>query len=145
ADAPSIACPIAPAPAESLDGSAQPVSYGQPTVTNGQAPLNTSCVPISGSSFTVGTTTVTCTTSDARARTASCTSPVVVQPAPKLAVTSFLAFGDSITWGEDGRAAAGANVFGQHVYVQLAGQTYPDDLQTALRARYRQQQVSITN
>src|SRR5690349_4612434 len=86
ADAPSIACPIAPAAVDSLDGSAQPVSFGAPTVTGGQPPLNTSCLPVTGSSFVVGTTTVTCTTSDARARTASCTFPVVVQPPPKLAV-----------------------------------------------------------
>src|SRR5215467_344674 len=87
---PAIACPIAPAPVDSLDGSAQPVTYGAPTVTNGQPPLNTSCLPISGAAFPVGTNTVTCTTSDARSRTASCTFPVVVQPPPKLPVTSFL-------------------------------------------------------
>jgi lysophospholipase L1-like esterase len=145
ADAPSIACPIAPAPVVSPNGSAQPVSFGSPTVTGGQAPLTTSCLPASGASFTVGTTTVTCTTTDARSRAASCTFPVVVQPPPKLSVTSFLAFGDSITWGEDGAAAASASASGQHVYVQLVGRTYPDDLQSALRARYAQQQVSVTN
>jgi lysophospholipase L1-like esterase len=144
-NAPSIACPVAPPPAESLDGSAQPVSFAAPTVTGGQAPLTTTCLPTSGSAFTVGTTTVTCTTSDAQARTASCTFPVVVQPPPVLPVTSFLAFGDSLTWGEDGRAAASANALGQHVYVQLVGQTYPDDLQSELQARYKQQQVSVTN
>src|SRR5262249_46203487 len=144
-DPPTIACPIAPPPVDSLDGSAQPVPFGAPTVTGGQAPLNTSCLPISGSAFTIGTTTVTCTTSDARARSASCTFPVVVQPPPKLSATSFLAFGDSITWGEDGRASATVDTVGQHVYVQLVGQTYPDDLQTQLRARYKQQLVSVTN
>jgi lysophospholipase L1-like esterase len=144
--APSIACPLAPAPVESLDGSAQPVTFAAPVVAGGQAPLNTSCLPVSGAAFTVGTTTVTCTTSDARSRTASCTFPIVVQPPPKLPVTSFLAFGDSITWGEDGRDSASALGSGQHVFVQLPqGQRYPDILQQELQARYRQQQVSVTN
>lgn len=143
-DPPTIACPIAPAPVTSLDGSAQPVTYGAPTVTNGQAPLNTSCLPVSGSSFPVGTDTVTCTTSDAKARSASCTFPVIVEPPPKLSATSFLAFGDSITWGEDGRDSTSAPL-GRHVYVQLVGQTYPEDLLTELRGRYKQQTVSITN
>jgi lysophospholipase L1-like esterase len=143
--APTIACPIAPAPVESLDGSARPVSFAAPTVTGGQAPLNTTCLPASGSAFTVGTTTVNCTTSDAQARTASCTFPVIVEPPPVLPVSTFLAFGDSLTWGEDGRDAASANALGQHVYVQLVGQTYPDDLQSQLLARYQQQHVSVTN
>ena len=143
--APSITCPIAPAPVESLDGSAQPVSFPAPTVTGGQAPLNTTCAPNSGSTFTVGTTTVNCTTSDAQARTASCSFPVIVEPPPVLPVSTFLAFGDSITWGEDGRDPASVNALGQHVYVQLVGQTYPDDLQSDLQARYKQQQVSVTN
>lgn len=142
---PSIACPAAPAPVDSLDGSAQPVTYPPPTVTGGQPPINTSCLPISGSSFPVGTNTVTCTTNDALARTASCTFPVVVQPPPQLSATSFLAFGDSITWGEDGRNASSVNAAGQHVFVQLVGQTYPDDLQSDLHARYQRQQVSVTN
>jgi lysophospholipase L1-like esterase len=144
-DPPSIACPIAPAPVESLDGSVMPVTYTAPVVTGGLAPINTSCLPISGSSFPVGTTTVTCTTSDARARNESCTFPVVVQPPPTLSTASFLAFGDSITWGEDGRDAANLTATGQHVFVQLVGQTYPDALQAELKARYRLQSPPVAN
>lgn len=143
--APAIACPVAPAPVESLDGSAQPVTYTGPTVTGGTAPLTTGCLPVSGSSFPIGTNTVTCTTSDAKARAASCTFPVVVEPQPQLPVSSFLAFGDSITWGEDGRAAASVTAAGQHVYVQLVGQTYPDVLQAELQARYQQQHPIVKN
>lgn len=145
-DAPQIACPAAPDPVESLDGSAQTVSFAAPTVTAGQPPLTTSCLPVSGAAFTVGTTTVTCTTSDARARTATCSFPVVVLAPPKLPVTSFLAFGDSITWGEDGAAPASANTLGQHVFVQLPpGERYPDILQQELQARYRQQTPTVFN
>jgi lysophospholipase L1-like esterase len=143
-NAPQITCPAAPDPVESLDGSAQVVSFPAPTVTGGQAPLTTSCAPVTGSSFTIGTTTVTCSTSDADARTASCSFKVVVLPQPVLSVRSFVAFGDSITWGEDGTNTASA--VGQHVFVQLPqGQRYPDILQQELQARYQQQQVSVQN
>lgn len=146
ADAPSIACPAAPSPADSLDGSAQVVAFPAPTVTAGQPPLTTSCLPVSGASFPVGTTTVTCKTSDAKARTASCSFSVVVLPPPRLPVSSFVAFGDSITWGEDGQNTASAFPSRQHVFVQLPqGQRYPDILQQELQARYRQQQVSVKN
>jgi lysophospholipase L1-like esterase len=93
----------------------------------------------------VGTTTVTCTTSDAKARSASCTFPVVVLPPPALPVTSFLAFGDSITWGEDGRDATSANAIGQHIFVQLVGQTYPEVLEAELQARYQRQSPTVEN
>jgi len=144
-DAPQITCPAAPTPVESLDGSAQAVSFPAPTVTGGQLPLNTSCTPVSGSSFTIGTTSVACTTTDARARTASCSFNIVVLPQPKLSVTSFLAFGDSLTWGEDGRDAASA-LAQQHVFVQLPpGQPYPDVLRAELQARYQQQSPTVDN
>jgi lysophospholipase L1-like esterase len=143
-DAPTITCPAAPDPVNSLDGAALAVSFPAPVVSGGQSPLNTSCVPVSGSSFPIGTNTVTCTTSDARARTASCTFAVVVLPPPKLSVTSFLAFGDSITWGEDGTSAAAAPS-GQRVFVQLSGLTYPDVLQQDLHSRYQQQQTTVKN
>ena len=147
ADPPSIACPIPPPPVESLDGSAQPVSYPAPTVSGGQSPVNTSCLPVSGSAFPIGTDTVTCTTSDARARSATCTFPVVVEPPPVLTVKSFVAFGDSITWGEDGTSAASIFPEGQRVFIQLPqDERYPDILQQELRARYQQQQqLSVKN
>jgi len=143
-DAPTIACPVAPDPVVSVDGSAQVVSFGAPTVTAGQLPLTTSCIPVSGAAFTVGTTTVTCTTSDAKARTASCTFNVVVQPPPKLSVTSFLAFGDSITEGEDGQnTAALAN---PHIFVQLPfAERYPSVLLAELQARYQLQTPNVVN
>ena len=140
---PSITCPAAPDPVQSLDGSAQVVTYGAPTVIGGQAPLTTSCLPISGATLPVGTTTVMCQTSDAKARTASCSFSVVVLVPPKLPVNSFLAFGDSITYGEDGTNAA--SLSGQHVEVQLVGQTYPTDLERELQARYASQVPLVTN
>jgi Fibronectin type III domain len=57
-----------------------------PTVSGGVAPISTSCSPASGSLFSVGTTSFTCTAADAAQQKASCASNVVVaapsQPAP---------------------------------------------------------------
>ena len=57
-----------------------------PTVSGGVAPISTSCSPASGSLFSVGTTSFTCTAVDAAQQKASCASTVVVlapsQPAP---------------------------------------------------------------
>jgi lysophospholipase L1-like esterase len=140
---PAIACPAAPAAVQSPDGSAQTVTFAAPIVTAGQAPLTTSCLPVSGATFPVGTTTVMCKTSDAKARTASCSFTVVVLPPATLPVNSFLAFGDSITYGEDGTNVA--SLGGQHVEVQLVGQTYPEDLERELQTRYAEQLPTVTN
>jgi lysophospholipase L1-like esterase len=60
-----------------------------------------------------------------------------------LSVNSFLAFGDSITWGEDGTESPSSQ--GRHVEVQLTGQTYPDDLERDLQARDVEQLPTVTN
>jgi hypothetical protein len=49
-----------------------------PAVSGGVAPISTSCSPASGSLFSVGTTSFTCTAVDAAQQKASCTSTVVV-------------------------------------------------------------------
>src|SRR6185369_10391070 len=41
---------------------------------------NLVCIPASGSSFPIGTTTVTCTAKDSQGHTASCTFKVTVTP-----------------------------------------------------------------
>jgi hypothetical protein len=46
--------------------SGKPVSYDAPTATDLGQSVNVSCLPLSGSSFPVGTTTVTCTANDGR-------------------------------------------------------------------------------
>jgi lysophospholipase L1-like esterase len=84
--------------------------------------------------------------SDAKARTASCTFNVVVQPPPKLSLTRFLAFGDSITAGE---------IVGEGIVVQGIGVVrpllvdpflaYPADLTRNLAIRYSSQQPFVEN
>lgn len=115
----------------SIDGNASPVIYEAPTLTGGQPPVKTTCNPASGATFALGNSTVTCTATDAVARTSSCAFTVTLAPPPKLALTSFVAFGNSITEGK--------NAFGQipNHYVAV--------LRTMLVARYTAQVVTMLN
>jgi lysophospholipase L1-like esterase len=155
-DPPQITCPIVQ-PIQLTSGtSSGPVTYTA-TAIKGKAPVTIACVQPSGSSFTVGTNTVNCTATDALQRAASCSFSVtvlaVVQP-PKLTVTRFVAFGDSITAGEDG-VDGGPNTSGlcQPTVTSTGGiqsrvilpdaQTYPGQLQTKLSALYPTQSPTV--
>ena len=71
----SISCPSPTL--TSLDG--KPISVTlTPTVSGGVAPISTNCSPASGSLFSVGTTSFSCTAVDAAQQKASCASTVVV-------------------------------------------------------------------
>lgn len=118
--------------------------YGGATAVNGKPPVTTSCVPASGTLFSVGTTTVTCTATDTLARTDSCTFSVTVLEPPKIALTTFLAFGDSITAGEDGRSSFDAGRFHRAVLLPVS-QTYPGVLERSLRSRYVAQTPTVDN
>lgn len=141
---PVLACPAQVA-ALSVDGNPVLVNYPAPTATGGEAPLTTSCVPAAGQTFAMGTTLVSCTARDARQQTTACSFPVTVTLAPRvprLLVTKFMAFGDSITEGASSTCSP-----------RVAGRTlaewfraaptavndpwnYPNRLQAALRATY---------
>lgn len=95
---PTLAC-HAPITLDSPDNAPIPVPFSTPIPTGGQAPVSVTCTPPGGSAFPVGTTTVSCTATDALQRTSTCTSTVTIRPAPQLSKTRFLAFGDSITFG----------------------------------------------
>ena len=70
-------------------------------MTGGSTPLTGPiCTPSGGTAFKVGSTMVSCRVTDAQARTDVCTFNVTVLSPPKLSLTRFLAFGDSITAGE---------------------------------------------
>ena len=129
-----------------------PIVIDSPTVTGGASPLTTACVPASGSMFPIGLTTVTCTTTDARQRAASCAFAVMVQSPPRISATRFLAFGDSITLGEDGNSTtltsesptpgSGGWAFPT---VILLGKQYPTVLEQLLAARYTTQSIGVAN
>jgi lysophospholipase L1-like esterase len=149
ADPPKITCPAAQT-AQSLDGSATTVTFTAPTVVNGQPPMTTTCTPSAGSAFSVGQRTVTCTVTDALQRPDTCLFLVTVLNPPRLAITSFLSFGDSITAGEDGQNSVSASVsimssrFHPSVLFPLA-QQYPQVLQQSLVDRYKTQMPTVKN
>ena len=120
------------------------VSYSNPEASNGQSPVNVTCSPESGSTFPIGSTTVTCTATDGLQRTASCTFNVNVSKLPTLSRTRFLAFGDSITAGEV-TAPIGTNSTGQSITKQIIvpSAAYPTLLERSLKGRYAAQADSI--
>lgn len=134
--------------AQSPNVTATTVTYGTATVANGKAPVTTVCTPASGILFSVGQTTVTCTATDSLQRTDSCSFSVTVVPPPQLTATSFLAFGDSITRGEDGRNALTALSQLANSYPRVFfpnDQTYPGVLQLDLASRYLTQTPTVFN
>jgi lysophospholipase L1-like esterase len=155
-DPPSITCP-APQTLTSLFATPMQVVYGTPTLAGGTRPVNMTCTPESGATFPIGTTTVTCTATDAKQRTSSCTLTVTVEARAPISLTRFVAFGDSMTAGEDGTTAITvlekrlASESGQpydsgtaFTQVLLPTANYPFVLRTALQARYPLQAASIT-
>jgi lysophospholipase L1-like esterase len=78
----------------------------------------------------------------------ACHAPTGPSSVPRLLVTRFIAFGDSITWGEDGANVPGecTGVLIAHRKVQLpAAQTYPGALLTLLATRYTEQSLAVVN
>jgi lysophospholipase L1-like esterase len=156
-DPPTITCP-APQMIQLTGTATSATATFAPTYINGKAPVTTTCAPPSGSSFGLGQSTVNCTATDALQRTSSCSFPITVTaaPVPKLTVTRFVAFGDSITAGEDG-VDGGPDTsglcapkitttggIGQRVILPAA-QTYPGQLQAQLSSRYTTQSPTVLN
>ena len=117
------------------------VVYSTPVATGGAPPLTgPSCTPAADFLFPVGSTPVTCTVTDSRQRPATCTFQVTVIAPPKLTVTRFVAFGDSMTAGEDGNNSLASAIGRIQVFVSSP---YPSLLRTLLAARYTTQSQSI--
>jgi lysophospholipase L1-like esterase len=134
---PQLTCPAGISQSGVLGGG-QPVTYVAPSPVGGKAPVNTICAPPSGSQFSVGTSNVTCTATDADNQQASCSFTVTLN-AVTLNVRRFLAFGDSITEGEDGRRFHLGFGFIDPL------RTYPALLQSRLVADFPDQQPAVTN
>jgi lysophospholipase L1-like esterase len=110
-----------------------------PTVTGGAPPVTVACSPASGSVFQIGSTTVTCTATDQRQRADTCAFMVTLTAPPKISLTRFLAFGDSMTAGE---VVDLNSVRGLAVHDELS---YPTDLRFQLARRYTAQTVTVRN
>lgn len=142
----SLACP-APVSALSASTVGTAVTYPAPVATGGQAPVAVSCAPISGQLFAPGTTTVSCTATDAIAITARCTFTVSVTVPPRVSRTRYLAFGDSITAGEVTVPLFGGLSSGPSHYRQIVvpSASYPTALEGLLAGRYAAQTIRVTN
>ena len=160
----SVSCP-ASASATSQDGRAVAVSFAAPVASGGQAPLTTTCAPESGTLFTLGQTLVRCTSRDVARRSAECAFSVTVERPPQLRLTSFLAFGDSITAGvlaQSCPVGGGVNCsvttptfdsfpFGDDLrwlYPRIGEESvsaYPRQLAALLGARYPGQSLTMSN
>lgn len=139
---PAVVPPAIVCPADIVDDVAQAplaLTYTAPVVTGGSAPVSTTCSMASGSTFPSGTSDVMCTATDAQARSAACVFHVDVVVTSTLKGTRVMAFGDSITWGEDGTGEAAT---GYRIRI-MSPQNYPAVLQGLLQARYPSQAASI--
>jgi lysophospholipase L1-like esterase len=133
----TINCP-ASASGVSHFGRQAAVSWPTPLVSGGTPPVAVTCTPNSGSSFPAGPTTVRCVATDNRNVTAACSFPVTVVSIPQLSVTRLLAFGDSLTEGEDGMPSGAARTV-------LVSRPYPQALEALLAAHYTDQQPAVAN
>ena len=137
----AITCPE-PVTVPSLRGEPVVAVYGQATATSGAPPVNVSCTPISGNAFPVGTSTITCLATDSLQRSASCAFTVTVTPPPRITLTRFVAFGDSMTSGEI--PGLGLNPFIGRFLID-PGSAYPRRLEIALTSRYTAQTPFVRN
>jgi lysophospholipase L1-like esterase len=123
-------------------GQSQPTAnFDTPVPTGGQAPVNVTCNPGSGTEFQNGTTTVRCEAVDALAQKGSCTFQVVVSPVPRLEKTKFMAFGDSITEGKVTLTTRGVVVVPPGILNEAA--SYVNQLNSKFEARYLDQTITI--
>ena len=136
AAAPQISCG-APMTVENAVGLSQNVDYPAPAVSGGAAPVSVTCSPASGAPFPLGSTTVNCTASDAQSRTASCSFGITILHR-QLTTTKFLAFGDSLTAGENGRP------FGLVPIIDVPN-AYPTFLQQFFNERIPSQTFTVVN
>lgn len=99
--------------------------------------MTASCIPSSGATFPLGASRVSCTARDAAARQAACSFAVTLSPTT-LSATKFVAFGDSVTEGQNGRAVNGFRI----VDVPNA---YPTKLQQLFDFEFAGQGIAVIN
>jgi lysophospholipase L1-like esterase len=139
APAPSITCgDTITATASGEDGAR--VNYPLPENHGGEGAVTVTCTPVSGELFPVGSTPVECKITDSLSRSASCSFAITVASAPKMRLTRFLAFGDSLTAGE--QVVPGTEDLETRANPDAA---YPAVLARLLQARYASQTFTVVN
>jgi lysophospholipase L1-like esterase len=121
-----------PAPVTAQSTNLQPVrvTFADPRAFAAVQPVSIACAPPSGDAFPVGSTTVSCTITDAKQQTFSCSFTVKVTGPPRLSATTILAFGDSLTSGSSPPDPIDA---------------YPPRLKAQLAPRYPFQTIVVIN
>jgi lysophospholipase L1-like esterase len=137
-DPPGIVCPNS-VTTDSPDDKPVSVVFTFPVATNGTPPVTVTCTAQPGAAFPVGSTTVTCTARDNASRESVCSFGVTVRAVPKLSKTSFLAFGDSITFGVDSAPLPSL------LFSLGDSWSYPYQLNDLLLARYATQSITLNN
>jgi lysophospholipase L1-like esterase len=122
---------------QSKDGVGAEVAFA-PVAAGGTGAISTTCSPAPGTTLPVGSTTVSCTASDAAGQSAGCSFSVRVTSPPRLKYTRFLAFGDSIT---EGKVSPAPSILMQ---VAFPG-AYPERLHQMLSMRYTAQTFEVLN
>jgi lysophospholipase L1-like esterase len=135
-EAPAISCP-GDLTVRGVTGGGREVLFSAPTTHGGTLPVSVTCTPASGTVFTGGTTPVACAALDAQGRQAACSFAVMLTPL-LLDATRFIAFGDSVTAGENGRPGI-ANGFVDFPNI------YPLKLEELLNSEYPGQDIVVVN
>ncbi|MGC4085139.1 MAG: SGNH/GDSL hydrolase family protein [Vicinamibacterales bacterium] len=146
---PPPAAPVLTCPASqtivSADNRPVVVTYAKPSLTGGTTPVTVVCTPDAGATFAVGANTVSCTATDAQARSSSCSFSVSVQPGVSLAATSILAFGDSMTEGNPGTTLTDVALTGIGCSSYETSFAYPVALNQLLGSSYPTQTIVTKN
>lgn len=121
-------------------GGTQAVIFTPPVQTAGTTPITIACNPASGSMFPVGTTTVRCTATDAFNQVGTCSFNVILTPLTLSALT-FVAFGDSVTEGENSLPGPG----GVSVLFVDVANAYPTKLRSRLQIDFPTQTTTVVN
>ena len=141
--APTLGCP-ANLTQTGVVGSSRAVNYPLPSLSGGHPPVTVSCTPSSGNEFPLGATLVTCNGRDALNQQRTCAFTVTLTPL-LLGVTKFVAFGDSLTEGENGVEPNGPCPTGGRVLCLDIPNAYPNVLARRLRDDFPTQTTTVVN
>jgi acyl-CoA thioesterase-1 len=142
-DAPGLACP-ADVDVPGVTGSSRTIGYAPPALQGGYPPVTVSCTPSSGAAFPLGATLVTCTARDSLDQQRACAFTVTLTPLQLLAA-KFVAFGDSLTEGENGSEPNGPCPASARVQCLDIPNAYPTVLQRLLRDDFPSQTIDVIN
>jgi lysophospholipase L1-like esterase len=142
-DAPAISCP-ASISVTGVTGLSRVITYQPPSPAGGHPPVTSSCTPESGSTFPIGETLVTCNTRDSLNQQRTCSFTVSLSPL-LLTATKFVAFGDSMTAGENGNPINGPCPARLRTACVDTPNSYPVVLRTLLSDEFATQTFTVVN